>query len=199
MLGRLRRLIADRISVNKRNKHFRAGMSSDLRAFPHRCTAAAAAAPAPGNRSVADAVSPCCPATLSPIAATFLAQLQRPVKIAQIRDDAFAPDVARTAGEWAAGSRAGGRVEKVHWLVRSTCMQAFNRSRTRTRDLARLKQHCDPWPAHTDGGTEGQRDGGTATTVCAVCGAIHPAIDTRSRCCRCQPWIVAPLILPDLL
>lgn len=52
VLGRLRRLIADRISVNKRNKHFRAGMSSDLRAFPHRCTAAAAAAPAPGNRSM---------------------------------------------------------------------------------------------------------------------------------------------------
>lgn len=111
-------------------------------------------------------MSPCCPATLSPIAATFLAQLQRPVKIAQIRDDAFAPDMARTAGEWAAGSRAGGRVEKVHWLVRSTCMQAFNRSRTRTRDLARLKQHCDPWPAHTDGRTEGQRD--SYNCVCRV-------------------------------
>lgn len=159
MLGRLRRLIADRISVNKRNKHFRAGMSSDLRAFPHRCTASAAAAPAPWGTGAWAAVTPCCPATLSPIAATFLAQLQRPVKIAQIRDDAFAPDVARTAGEWAAEGREG-RVGMVHWLVRSTCMQAFNRSRTRTRDLAR-SMAC---PHKRMGGQERERD----NCVCRV-------------------------------
>lgn len=35
-----------------------------------------------------------------------------------------------------------------------------------------------------------------AATTGHVCRAIHPPIDIRSR--RCQPWIVAPLILPDL-
>lgn len=95
---------------------------------------------------------------VAPIAATFLALLQRPVKIAQIRDDAFAPE-----WEWkgvAGGGGGGGnaRQEGSGWtsiagclsiqLARLRPMQAFNRSRTRTRVLARLN-HCDPWPAHT--------------------------------------------------
>lgn len=120
--------------------------------------------------------------TAAPIAATFLALLQRPVKIAQIRDDAFAPECEwkGEAGWWRGAGQKEGR-----WTSSASCpsvqlarlrpMQAFNRSRTRTRILARLN-HCDPWPAHTHTQTHGH-----------VCRAIHPAIDIRSR--RCQPWM----------
>lgn len=92
---------------------------------------------------------------VAPIAATFLALLQRPVKIAQIRDDAFAPE-----WEWkgVAGRGGNARQEGSGWtsiagclsiqLARLRPMQAYNRSWTRTRVLARLN-HCDPWPAHT--------------------------------------------------
>lgn len=207
VLGRLRRLIADRISVNKRNKHFRTGMSSDLSTFPLRYTVF----PAPGNRSMGRrlAVSPSRPIA-APIAATFLAQLQRPVKIAQIRDDAFAPGAARIAERGIdGGGRVCGRL--------GASMQGVGGSRMRCTGCPFNSLDCAPCRHSTDLGLElGTRNPVESTLrptnmacpheqshtfpsyncVSCVCRAIHPAIDTRSR--RCQPWILAPLILPDL-
>lgn len=67
---------------------------------------------------------------VAPIAATFLALLQRPVKIAQIRDDAFAPEWewkgVAGRGEGGGECKAGGkRMDEHRWLsVHSTCSTA---------------------------------------------------------------------------
>lgn len=181
VLGRRRRLIADRISVNKRNKHFWTGMSSDLSAFL------------------------LCPASLYLVPRRQEHAPRCRLRCCSNRSDIFGATPAacqnctnpwrclRSRMEMQRGSRTGGTARQVDeqcWLsVRSTCstvshagIQPISDSNSDLGPVEPLRSMACP---HTHTHTHGH-----------VCRAIHPAIDIRSR--RCQPWIVAPLILPDL-